>query len=711
MIAKSELRKQFFELLFKDYEGFICFATSEAAAPKVTFRQHFFKWPTDHTRVEEFLLHHEQRYNLYFCINLLSKMERRKEFCLESDIVWADLDEKNPEEIEDIPPQIVIQSSPGRWQAFWRLSSRIPPYEAEEYSRRVAYKYKADSSGWDLTQLFRVPFTRNLKYTDKPHITVARAFSAEAPAKLFELLPTTIHKNQDGSEMPDASKDPTSIIEKHKPLLRQTAFEALFTQELELDADWSKTLWRLIHECFKVGMTAEEVFTVVRHASCNKYERDGRPVEHLWREVIKASKSYVGGEPLPEMLVMPQLVSDPQTETFVDEYMDWACRATDAPRIFHELCAFIALSAIVSCSVRLETNAGPIVPNLWALILGESTISRKTTSMRLIVDILQTLDKELVVATDGTAEGILTGLTNRPNRTSIFWKDEVSGFFEAMNRRDYMSGMQETLAALYDVPPWFKRTLRKETFIIESPAFIVLAGGVVDRVYESVTEGYVLSGFLPRFLVVTGEAEERRPMGPPTEEGMNKKAKIVAKLADMYEHYASDVTMKIAGQKVQMPPRIRAQLTKEAWARNTEIENTMIEAAKDSLVRNLALPTFERMHRSLLKMGVILAASRQVPIDDRIEVEDQDIVNAAHYVQIWGNCSIQLIMNAGKKQSEKLLDKLHRSIENHPGILRGQLMRHFKLSKREATEYLDTLEDRGMVRRETRGTGSAYWVT
>src|SRR6516164_4447386 len=141
----------------------------------------------------------------------------------------------------------------------------------------------------------------------------------------------------------------------------------------EPDQDWSGILWRIINECFRAGMTQEEVFIVAREAKSNKYARDGRPIEDLWREVLKASISY-DIDVSTEILKMPHLVDEPDSETFVDDYTEWGSIVTDAVPEYHRLCIVIALSSIISNSVRLETSGGSIVPNLWGLILGDSTL-------------------------------------------------------------------------------------------------------------------------------------------------------------------------------------------------------------------------------------------------------------------------------------------------------------------------------------------------
>ena len=696
----------------------MCIASTLGELPKASFKQKFFTWPTDYRKIENYILAQEIKHNMYFCVNLLSSQKRIKENCLPSKLLWADLDDAPLSEVEgNIPPSILIQTSPGRHQALWRLSVELPSYQAEDYSRRLAYQLDADTSGWDLTQLLRVPFTKNFKYTNKPAILLVKALEAQAPPLIFESLPQPPSSNGNDNlaseDIPDELPSLEHVLYKYHAVLKGTAFHAMYSQEP--DEDWSKTLWRIIHILFESGLSQEEVFVVANSAPSNKYARDDRPLEHLWREVLKAARHQanvylIDSEWQP--LAMPKLVDEPASGTFLDSYRDWAKEATDAVVQFHDLSCMILLSSIVANSVRLETSYGPMVPNLWGLILGDSTLTRKTTAMRMVIDFLVMLDPELIMATDGTAEGLLTGLSTRPNKVSMFYKDEISGFFDSINRKEYLAGMPETLTHLYDVPPVYTRRLRKETIHIESPAFVFFGGGVRERVYEALSEEYIVSGFLPRFLVVSGDTDltSLRRTGPATETSTEKRTKLANYFMDLKEQYAVDATVSIGGQRVDMPARIMAQLSPEAWQKYGDIEELMVKSASDSSTPGLALPTFERLTRSMLKIAVILAATRQSPVDEQIQVTVEDIKNAAWYIQDWGRYSVDLVQNAGKKASEKLLDKITRVISEKPGILRSTMMQHYHLSKREADDVLATLEDRQLVRKEKQGRGWRYFL-
>jgi hypothetical protein len=716
--SKSEIRIGFFELLWGDREGNACIFSTDPVAPKTQVKEKFFQWPKESLKLENYLLTEELKHNVYFCVSLLSKMERKKANCLPTNLVWADLDEVPPDSPNiEIPPPIVIESSPDRWQAIWRLTTELEPYDAERYSKRLAYAIEADKSGWDMVQLLRVPFSRNFKYADGPYVNLERALATEAPVSLFEAaLPAPPEEAPvTDRPMPEASnaEDIIATFSKNLPMDR---FLSLYAYEPEAGEDWSKMLWALYMLCFRAGMSAEEVFVVAKAASCNKFERDGRPVEHLWRDVLNAADSHGSLPPEKALLEMPQLVGEPASETFIDEYLSWADEATDAVAEFHELSAFIILSAIMAGSLRLETSAGKVVPNIWGLVLGESTVTRKSTSMKMAVDLLTNMESELLLATDGSVEGLLSGLSQRPNKVSVFFRDEVSGLFDSMNRRDYLSSMPETLAHLYDVPPVYSRLLRKEVIRIESPAFIFFGGGIAERVYGNITESWIESGFIPRFMVVHGEFDSARlrPTGPPTASSTTKRAGLVDTLADYKETYSSDAITRIGGQEVLMPPLIIAEMTDDAWQRFQDIENTLTVRGYESLVRNTALPTFDRMAKSILKMGMCLAASRQYPDPktNRIQVTEDDIINAAWYAQKWGRHSVELILSAGKGFREKEIDRVYRKIAQDPGVMRSTVMQHLHLRRREMDELIDTLEDRNMIRKEkTRGSrGVRYFV-
>lgn len=704
----------------------LCIAFSHKERGK--FTQTFYDWPQQRTEIGRFL-DTRKNFNVWFSTSLLKVADRHKENCLPGRLVWADLDYVDPDKL-DIPPSLVIESSPKRYQAFWRLENTVPADVAEEFSKKLAYHVGADKSGWPLGKLLRVPHTRNYKYSKPPLVEVTRALETLVPQDLFEQLPPPSLEGVDTTWQPvedvdlsvpkiDDLPEAEKIIYAYRNELSKTeAFSNLFHIEPGPNDDWSAFLWRLINICAEAGLEPEETFAVAIEAKCNKYKRDNRPASHLWREVCKAHLAHSKFAMLKEQtyatLEMPQLIDpdDIVEDSFVADYKKWGTVATDAPEQYHELACFIALSALSASGLFLETTSGTLVPNLWGMILGESTLTRKTTVMRMAMDIVSDLDEEIILATDGSAEGLLTGLSNRGKQVSVFYKDELSGFFDSINRKDYLAGMPETLTQLYDVPKVLRRLLRKETITIIEPYFIFFGGGIRDKVYSLINEEYVLSGFLPRFLVVSGENDLHRirRTGPPTADTFTLKQKVLTSMGELKTFYNVQAVMQVAGQDMLLPSRVEAKLSDGAWSLYGDLEMQLIQEASNSPFSNVALPTFQRLGFSMLKMSVLIAASRKEPKDNRtIPVEIADVRQAAFYIQKWGKYSVDLVMNAGKPNLEKTLDKVLANVRMEPGCTKSSIMMRYRFSSREMKDVLETLMERGLVTISRKGRATRLY--
>jgi hypothetical protein len=296
---------------------------------------------------------------------------------------------------------------------------------------------------------------------------------------------------------------------------------------------------------------------------------------------------------------------------------------------------------------------------------------------------------------------------------STYFKDEVSGFLDSIAKKEYLAGLPETLTQLYDVPPIYTRRLRKETISIVSPIFVFFGGGIRDKVYSLVNEQLILSGFIPRFLVVSGETNlsQIRTTGPPTEAAREGKSELRERFRTLHETYNRTAEITIPGQTTTIAATTEVYLTTEAWLRYQKIEMQMIEAANSSAMSHLALPCFERLSRSLLKMSMLVAAVRNDPVENMVQADEIDIITAARYIQDWAQYSVELIMNSGRSAAQRIIDNILNAIERQPGIARGKLMQHYHLTAREMTEIENTIVDRGQVVLERVGKATLYTRT
>ena len=403
---------------------------------------------------------------------------------------------------------------------------------------------------------------------------------------------------------------------------------------------------------------------------------------------------------------------DEAGETFVERYCDWAKGLGDAAPQYHQAGAFICLSSLLCGSVRLPTSYGNIVPNLWFMILADTTLTRKTTSMDIAMDLLEEIDPELIMATDGSLEGLLASMSTRPGRPSIFLRDEFSGLIEQMTKKDYMAGMPELLTKLYD-GKMQKRILRKETIEVRDPRLIVFAGGIRNKITSLLNYEHVSSGFMPRFIYITAESDINRlkPIGPPSVKTTGVRDAILNELQDLYQFYNRQQEMSVKGLSVQFTRQVvtDAELSEEAWFRYNQLETKLLEIGLQSDHPEIMTPVGDRLSKSILKAAVLLAASRQQ--EEVVKVELIDILRAIKYGQQWREHAAEIMGDVGKGQSERTLDIVMSAIRREDGISRSKIMQKYRLRAYEANQIFDTLEQRGLVRRQKAGRTETLYAT
>jgi hypothetical protein len=716
-------RETFLHLMFEGGEGnFFCIAYGPRNGDRRKFREEFFQFPSEVPQALELINEVHQGHNVWFSPMLYERRKRVKETVVFTPCAWADADTCEPEFFKQTPT-IVLETSPGRYATFWMFERPADPDDAEELSQRIAYAHSedgADRTGWNLAKLLRFPFTYNYKYASTPIVKVVEANRKRYRLDDFDYPEIATFAYSD-IPMPDITGiDGLDLLENKRLQMTPTIWR-LYQEQLPEGQSWSEPLWKLELLLFEAGFDKAQVFCIVQDAACNKYEKKGMPLRLLWKDVCRAEAKYLERalpetHPTPAGMEVEPLVTDEErdrvlsTDTFIERYITWAKSLGDAAPQYHQAGAFTVLSALLAGAVQLPTSFGVIKPNLWFMILADTTLTRKSTAMDIAMDLTLEVDDDVVMATDGSLEGLLTSLSTRPGRPSVFLRDEFSGLLEQMTKKDYMSGMPELLTKLYD-GKFQKRVLRKEQVEVKDPCLIVFAGGIKDKVTSLLSFEQVSSGFIPRFIIITAESDitRVRPLGPPTDWTDNNRTAMVEEIQQLKDYY--DQTTKMMIQKtnivIDTKKKFDAQLTPEAWSRYNRLETQLLDAGIASDRQAVMTPVFDRLAKSILKAAVLLAASRKK--SDPVVVEEDDIVRAAVYGENWRTFVVDIMSEVGTTSIERELASVVRMINKHPGITRARLMQNFHFDARRMSVIADTLEQRGQIMKESKGRGYVYW--
>lgn len=187
--------------IYGDGQGRQCLFSGKRLTPETQkleqVEQLFVSYPEDLQHAAKTLLQRsEQGRETYACAHLLTKDERSKAAAAFVSTLYADLDGARVP--SDLPqPTALIESSPGRQQGYWKLSRPLPPAEAEALNQRLTRDIGADLSGYDLTQLLRMPGTVNHKRAERfvvrlVHLDDERAIDPDELDRLLTPLPPPI---------------------------------------------------------------------------------------------------------------------------------------------------------------------------------------------------------------------------------------------------------------------------------------------------------------------------------------------------------------------------------------------------------------------------------------------------------------------------------------------------------------------------------------
>jgi hypothetical protein len=715
----------FFEEIFGNCRGYLCIHVISGG----NHSEEFFSYPEEVPIAQELIRGNATKkgVNIYFYPVLFKSENSGLKVDGESNVAFApvvsaDLNMTSPVLVTPTP-DLITESSRGRYQAYWLRADATTVITPLSVDGIVQCDFK----------LRRVPSTYNWKY--------------HGEAWKIKII--------DPSQLNTCDK-----VRKRYDLYGEQ-FEQLFR---------STDRWSLARICGRLGATVQEVFLVLwgsqlLHSGTDalSYARttlDGNDATVSIGTLYRESVNAVAACKVPSLLSDDELRSRGTTPSgFVERYVSWASSCTDSPLQYHVAGALTILSSLLCPHLRLDTSFGAFRPNLWFMILAGTTTTRKSTSMRLAVRLLEDVHDDPILATDGTPEGIISELSDRDGKSSLFYRDEITGLIEAMTRKDYLAGMMEALTKLYDGEKE-KRTLRRQTITVTDPNLVILSGGIRNKMAEILDAKHIGSGFLPRFLVVSGwtGVEDMKPIGPPEETVSDIRDSLVVELTRLYKHFSKRPAVhEIDGSNVFAASSSKARIvhlgaTDPAWNRIRRLESDVRDMGLSSENPDIFGPIYERMMNSIIKVAMLIAADRYVkelgdsdgpglhtddsdggvctsgdsvgrlagkatkgtkgtkvpasisgkdrPVGPKVIITLDDIVTAISYADIWIESVYEIAANIDDKptEDERKVEAIEKFIvQSDREIPRSDLMRRFRLRASQMNEIEATLIQRGAV--------------
>ena len=286
------------ELWKKQPGDYFCICTKSITGQ---WKEHFIR-KGEWQKAKE-LVRNNMDKDLYMCPHGFSQKKRRKGFSVDPLLIYADLDEVDPRDIL-LKPTIAIESSPGRFVGYWVVDKPVD----ETLNRRMSYFVGADKSGWDRTQVLRIPNTRNFKYNSSPRV---RILWTDGPTykigQLEEEIPGLAELTVDEGVIDDEA---VTIYKKYEEKVSPFVRRELFRSEVK-SGKRSEVLWKLNNHLIEAGCTREEAFKLLWISAWNKFRERRDGAEQLWRELDKSLEMH-----LKNTRVDLDKVSEPKEASF-----------------------------------------------------------------------------------------------------------------------------------------------------------------------------------------------------------------------------------------------------------------------------------------------------------------------------------------------------------------------------------------------------------
>lgn len=703
----------FFEDVLPDGQGYVPIITRDEIGRLVKFK--WFAWPSEVDLMVDHCLANAHT-DVYFSpflykrpTSLTNPSWARKENVLQAACAWADGDEMDEQRLR-VAPTTFVRTSEHCWQAYWRPTDaeNYGPFDFEALSHGIFDAHADDKMdrGWPLAKKMRVPFTTNTKrekayqvtydtHEDREY-TFAEVAAEYDPVDDFEEV-----------DVPDGMPDlDINVAMEILNRVNDPQANDRFTQPPGLTQDWSSALYNLECILFERGCTPEETFVVAHFAECNKFERDGRPVEHLWNQVhrdharwehfqtegtIDFSSLELDPE-APEFDILDVdmngcywsnvslLRTDDEVpeDTFIDAFVAWAqSKSSQSPREFNEAGAVALLSTTLARYAYLPLSFGPMNLNLYFMVLGRTTQSRKSTSLGLVRTVLKDLTEgeidQYLIPEDNTPEALSKYLSGKSAESSLLAIDEFQDKLrEAARKGSYTSGLIAFLTLAYDgrIPGVLRKTGDVAVQRSVEHFMTFYSTGILNQSADALTLERIESGFVPRCIIVADGRNEFSPgandvtfLSQDEEIKSDAYRKAISKsLAKRLKFWNQQYLDRVAYTTPTEDPRIRLRCTEEAYDRWQQFAyDVQYLAASHPTTPAALFPVCERLSFSVLRVSGLIAMAHGEEV-----IRLSHVVKAISLADTWVRCSEVLVANVINTGFSQDVSKVEKFVASQP---------------------------------------------
>lgn len=395
---------------------------------------------------------------------------------------------------------------------------------------------------------------------------------------------------------------------------------------------------------------------------------------------------------------------------FIDKYVNLLYQITDSPVPFLKATALFTLSTFVKrnfmyfstpkANVWSDEERGGQILNLWFILIGKSRITRKSTIVGHSENLIKQINDELLLPYDFTPQSLVKVLSEKCDgyNTYAAWiNDEISGFFEQLERTDFMTATDTLLSRIYDGRDYMRSTISRGEEPIRRPYLTVLVSST-EYLPTLFDIGRLRQGFLNRFMYVIGRKKRRLPQKQHVPPKLQNKATDLLQWLKALTHQTDVTYMDLESDAKEIYDEYESKI--ENIIQKGELEE------REGYFGNL--PNF------LMRLSCLHRIAR-VPVQDIenypnmfLTVQKQDIKWARTYVRgVWDDFvkMVQMMKTTATskdvKTSENVIEMVYQTIvESGKKISRSELTTKTNIRADRLNKLIDTLKEQQRIEQE-----------
>ncbi|NCC96301.1 MAG: hypothetical protein EOM02_05605 [Synergistales bacterium] len=672
--------------------------------------------------VEKFVTKEGHERNLYFGVGLRGEESGLGSAVTQLPAVWVDVDAKDfggdmvkaGMAAAKLPPlgrgwSLVVKSG-GGWHCYGILKEPATTTEeialVVEINRGLARRVGGDLRACDAARVLRLPGTMNRKYQPERPCILYKDNEME-----FDLEELSLYaEDTDWSEYtPQVTIDRSAITENlsicmerceflkwcaaNAERLPEPAWYAMISNLCRFDGSpsvirelsrpyrgykQSETDSKILHALDASGpITCEVIKKTIWDCGKNCGVKAPAGLPYSSRHVVS-----LGGEnPFAAMDDRRKALTEgaiPESG-FIRDYVDFASSLTDAPKIFHVFCGLTLLSSIVGRRAYCPGFGGrPLYPNLWTVLIAPSSSYRKTTAVNIAADFIADLGGK-TLPQEFSPEMLIQEISSSPKSTFI-WSEFGSAL--ARFEREYMQGIKDILADLYDCPPDYTRKTKGGDFAVQDPYITMLGATNMDWMTDKKNiRGDMRGGFIARILFVpfTSKDYEMDIPGVPDE---GSRLKLRGFLSEILDYAPVEFGI--------------SELT--ALRRSLNEENASIAETSEYMIELKA--AFSRYEMVAMKLATLYAISMGRWGG---EIPPEAMEHAGNAVRLLRESILDILQSVPLNRDDvKLVEVCNKMMvahaTGHQWIPKGEIVRYTHMQSRAIDDIMTTLMDMGRVR-------------